>query len=121
MPIGLGVHVPCDLSRAPKEVAEPQQRNGVCLCCCDLTLTETDLSLGETTKEHCLRAYSHDLLSLLSYKTQNHSRKDSASGELGHPTSITNQQNSLWACLQASLMEEFSQLRFPLLRRLQLV
>ena len=53
---------------------------------------------------------SHDLASLLSYRTQDHQVRDGTTHNgLGPPPLITNKENAL----QLDLMEAFSQLRFP--------
>lgn len=54
-------------------------------------------------------------LSLLSYTTEYHLSGGSAThSELDPPTQITSQDNTPQMCLQASLMEAFAQLKFPL-------
>lgn len=53
------------------------------------------------------------LLSLLSHTLQDRLPNDGiASGRHGVPTSIINQNNNPQTCLQATLMEVLSQLRF---------
>ena len=55
--------------------------------------------------------------SLLSYTAQDHlPRGDTIHSGLSPPTSIADQENAPYTCLQASLMEVFDQLRFPPLR-----
>jgi hypothetical protein len=55
------------------------------------------------------------LFGLPSYTTQGHQCKGgTAHSELGTSTSIINPENVLQACLEASLVGTFSQLRFPL-------
>ena len=64
----------------------------------------------------------HGLLSLLSYRTQDHQPRDgTAHSELGPPLSITNERNAFPASLQPDLMEAFSKLKFPPLQWLLLV
>lgn len=53
----------------------------------------------------------HSLVNLLSLTTQDHLPRHLPS-DLGPSTSITNQENTPQACLEAILMEDFSQLRF---------
>ena len=60
---------------------------------------------------HCLAL--HGLLTLLSYRTQNH-RGGIVHSDLGPPTSIINQGNGPQAWRQANLVGAFSQFRFPL-------
>ena len=53
---------------------------------------------------------STGLLSLLSYRTQDHQPRDGTTHNgLGPLTSVTNEEDALWL----NLMETFSQLRFP--------
>ena len=55
----------------------------------------------------------HGLLSLLSYRTQDHQPKDgSTQNGVGSLLSITNLKSVLQACLQPDLLGAFSQLRF---------
>jgi hypothetical protein len=55
----------------------------------------------------------HGLLSLLSYRTQDHQPRVACThNELGSSTLIT-KKNAVQACLQPDLKEAFSQLRLP--------
>lgn len=77
---------------------------------------------AEATNEPCLLAPSPRLAQLVyvfvfSCTAQNHLPRDgTAHCVLGPPTSIVYQENAPTACLQASQMEELSQMRFLLPR-----
>lgn len=64
-------------------------------------------------KEYCLLAAPPGLLSLLSYRTI-YSGVTPPNSVLSPSPSIINQENALETCLQASLLESLSQLRFVL-------
>jgi hypothetical protein len=65
---------------------------------------------AETTEEHHLLAFSHGLLSLLSYSTQDHQPRVTTLSDMGSPVSIKNTTPQI--CLQSNLIGAFSQSRF---------
>jgi hypothetical protein len=74
---------------------------------------------AEAIEGCCLLACSSWLLSLLSYRTQDHQPRDGTThSEQDLPTSIINQENALQAFSQANLREAFSPLKLLLPRRL---